>query len=177
VQEFADEVLIYDLNKNQAFCLNQTSAIIWQACDGKNSISQINQIIKRKLNSSVSEDFVLFALEELKKQHLIENDLPQFFAGLTRREVVKKIGITTMLALPIVTSFVAPTAANAASVSCTDCARMNDSCSPGCETALGTCYDNSGCGGGQSISNVTCSQCKAGVVFAGGVSTGSWEGN
>ena len=34
VQESNGEVLIYDLDTNKAFCLNETSALVWQACDG-----------------------------------------------------------------------------------------------------------------------------------------------
>ena len=35
VQKTGEEVLIYDLKVDKAFCLNETSALIWQACDGK----------------------------------------------------------------------------------------------------------------------------------------------
>ena len=42
VQEFADEILIYDLKNNKAFCLNETSSMIWQACDGKKDISDLS---------------------------------------------------------------------------------------------------------------------------------------
>lgn len=34
VQEFDDEVLIYDLERDRAFCLNKTSAVVWRACNG-----------------------------------------------------------------------------------------------------------------------------------------------
>ena len=67
VQEFADEILIYDLQTNKAFCLNETSAIIWQSCDGKNNISEITEFISRKTNSSVSEDLIWLAIDQLKK--------------------------------------------------------------------------------------------------------------
>jgi hypothetical protein len=33
VQEIEGEVLIYDLKVNQAYCLNQTSALVFQLCD------------------------------------------------------------------------------------------------------------------------------------------------
>jgi hypothetical protein len=33
-QEVESELLIYDLVENKAFCLNETSAFVWQNCDG-----------------------------------------------------------------------------------------------------------------------------------------------
>jgi hypothetical protein len=42
VQELKGELLIYDLSTNKAFCLNETSALVWQLCDGKSSISEIS---------------------------------------------------------------------------------------------------------------------------------------
>jgi Coenzyme PQQ synthesis protein D (PqqD) len=113
VQEMDGEVLIYDLADNKAFCLNETSALVWQACDGKRSTAEISEIISQELNSPANEDLVWFALEQLKKEKLIENseELPNNFAGMNRREVIKKVGLGTMIALPIISSLVSPVAA------------------------------------------------------------------
>ncbi len=35
IQELNGEVLIYDLGRNKAFSLNETSALVWQACNGE----------------------------------------------------------------------------------------------------------------------------------------------
>jgi hypothetical protein len=120
VQEFADEVLIYDLQTNKAFCLNETSAIIWQKCDGKNNISEITEYISREVNSVISEDLVWLAIDQLKKENLLENanEIPNHFAGTSRREVIKKIGLKTMIALPIIASLVAPSSTEAAASFC-----------------------------------------------------------
>jgi len=66
--------------------------------------------LKKTLGATISNDFVLFALTQLKEEGLISNGdlIPDGFAGLTRREVVKKIGFASMVALPIVSSIVAP---------------------------------------------------------------------
>ena len=111
VQEMNGEVLIYDLRENKAFCLNETSALVWQACDGTKSVADISRSVG-------SEDIVWLALEELKKEKLIDHAAKpsEKFAGMSRREVIKKIGLGSMIALPIVASIVAPTAAYAASV-------------------------------------------------------------
>ena len=64
VQNLAYEVLIYDLEKDVAFCLNRTSAMVWNLCDGNKSISEISRLITKELKSKVSEDFVWLAIEE-----------------------------------------------------------------------------------------------------------------
>ncbi len=117
IQELDGEVLIYDLKENKAFCLNETSALVWQSCDGKNAISDISKFLGDKLNSPASDDLVWFAIDQLKKEKLIENEaeLGNHFEGMSRREVIKKIGLGSMIALPIVASMVAPVSVQAAS--------------------------------------------------------------
>jgi hypothetical protein len=117
VQEIEGEVLIYDLNINKAFCLNDTSAQVWQACDGTKSVTEISQLISKEQNSPVGEDFVWLALDQLKKNDLLSNseEIVPNFNGMSRREVVKKVGLSTMLAIPFIVSLTAPLAANAQS--------------------------------------------------------------
>lgn len=117
VQELDGEVLIYDLDKNKAFCLNETSSLVWQLCDGNKTISEISESMSRKLNQPANEDLVWLAIDQLKKEKLIINgaELPSKFEGMNRREVIKKVGLGTMIALPIVSGMIAPSAINAAS--------------------------------------------------------------
>jgi hypothetical protein len=130
VQELNGEVLIYDLRKNKAFCLNETSALVWQACDGNNSVSDIG-------NKVGSEDIVWLALDELKKERLIEDGTSPVskFEGMSRRDVIKKIGIGSMIALPVVASLVAPTATHAQSCRANDaaCSASAQCCSNCCK--------------------------------------------
>ncbi len=118
MQEFDDETLIYDLTKNKAFSLNQTSSLVWQLCDGTKTISEISIELSRKLNTLVTEDFIWFALQQLKKDDLIENP-PEFrtpFEGLARREVIQRVGFASLATLPVIASLVAPMAIHAQSV-------------------------------------------------------------
>lgn len=117
IQEVNEETLIYDLKTNKALCLNNTSAAVWKLCDGKKSLGQISYELSKQLKSSVSEDYVRFALEELKKADLILNlsENESYFNGLSRREVIRRIGLSSVIALPLISSLVAPSAANAAS--------------------------------------------------------------
>ena len=110
VQDVDDEILIYDLILNKAFCLNETSALVYNACDGKTEFEEF----KRKHN--FPDDLLFFALDELQKQNLIENNYISPLKGIKRREVIKKIGLASMIALPIISSIVAPTSVMAQSV-------------------------------------------------------------
>ena len=113
IQELEGEVLIYDLEKNKAFCLNETSALVWQSCDGSRTIAGISDAVGKQLNSQVNEDMVWLALDQLSKENLIENkdEIKNKFDGLSRREVVKKVGLASLVALPVIASLTAPVAA------------------------------------------------------------------
>jgi hypothetical protein len=117
-QEVDGELLIYDLERNKAFCLNQTSMLVWQACDGKRTIAEINDWLGRQLRSQVDEDIVWLALDQLKRENLIDGDkyLPEKFDGMDRRAVIKTIGLSTMASLPVIASLTAPMAVHANSL-------------------------------------------------------------
>lgn len=110
VQELNNEVLIYDLRENKAFCLNETSALIWRSCDGNHTVDEIGKQLG-------SEDLAWLALSDLKKQKLVDHNIgtPAKFEGMSRREVVKALGVSSMLAIPVIAGLVAPTAAQTAS--------------------------------------------------------------
>lgn len=119
VQELKDELLIYNLKNNQAICLNQTAALVWQNCDGKSRISEIAQKLNKKLKGgAIHERLIMFAIMELNEKGLIENgevisDRFEGLEGLSRREIVRKVGFASLVALPIVSSIMAPQAAAA----------------------------------------------------------------
>jgi hypothetical protein len=117
IQETTDEVLVYDLTSNKAHCLNQTAAFVWKSCDGNNSVTDITRLIESEAGSAVHEDLIWLAIDQLNEKNLLEKELVSNFAGRSRREVLKKIGLATVVALPIVASLTAPTSA-LASTSC-----------------------------------------------------------
>lgn len=115
-QELDGEILVYNLETNKAVCMNETSALVWSLCDGKKSVGEISQTIAKKMNATANEDLVWLAIDQLKDENLMVNsEINSPFEGINRREVIKKVGLGTMIALPIVTGLIAPTAANAAS--------------------------------------------------------------
>lgn len=151
IQEIGGEILVYDLRTNKAICLNQTSALVWQNCDGKKDAMEIAQQIEKELGSNVNEDFVWFAVNQLEKENLLIEKEDKFhkFEGLSRREVIKKIGLASVIALPLISTIVTPTAANAASLVANGSAcTLSSQCSSACCQATGAnanqCKANNG---------------------------------
>jgi hypothetical protein len=106
VQNLEKELLVYDLKTNKAFCLNETSAAVYQACDGKTSFDDL-----RKINPHLSDEMIDLTIHELKRENLLAEDYESRFA---RRDLLKKAALSTV-ALPLITMVVAPTAAQAQS--------------------------------------------------------------
>lgn len=112
LQELKGELLIYDLQTNRAFCLNQTSALVWYECDGEKSFNEISQTIGKKLNTPTNDELVWLVLDELRKNNLLANDsgIARNFNGMSRRQVLRKVGLASLVALPLISSFTAPSA-------------------------------------------------------------------
>ena len=143
VRELEDEVLMYDLESERAHCLNRTAAIVWKHCDGKTSVDQILQIIESESHSSMNKGIVLLALEQLKKARLLE-PIPTGDGksrGPTRRELLRKLGAASAVALPVISSILIAPATAHASAPCTTagrpCAANPECCSHIC--VLGRC--------------------------------------
>ena len=144
IHDLPDEVLVYDRERDQAHCLNQTAALVWRACDGTRTPAEIARRLTATLDQSVSEDLVLLALDQLDKFELLEASGPAFghFSALTRRQMVRTLGIAAAVAVPVVTSIVAPTPAQAATCIAPGqpCSQSIFCCSPlGCNPSSGKC--------------------------------------
>lgn len=171
IQEFDNEILIYDLNQNKAYCLNETSAMVWQKCDGSKSVSEISRILTEKLKSNVSEDIVWLAVSQFKKDKLLGNNEEIFsdFDGLSRREIVKRIGFASMVALPVISAVVAPTALHAQSGPCAGFVVPTINCVPGNNNDLSD--DGCPCTGNPECAGV-CPVGPVGARFCVGGNTG-----
>jgi hypothetical protein len=115
-QELPDEVLVYDLDRDRAHCLNTTAAFVWQRCNGRNTTAQIAQTLGRHFDCAVDEKIVWLALEQLGRNHLLERQPapPPALTGMDRRAMVRALGLAAVVAIPVVKSIVAPTPAQAA---------------------------------------------------------------
>jgi hypothetical protein len=139
-RELDDEVVIYDPQRHEGHCLNATAAAVWKLCDGKNSASQIAVIVSRQFSTQVDKPIVQLALDRLADAHLlVEPASPA--RRLSRRVAIRRIGIAAAIALPLVTSVVAPTPAHA--VSCFPnghpCTSPAQCCSGICGLLSGIC--------------------------------------
>jgi hypothetical protein len=142
VKEAGGEVLIYDLDTDKAHCLNQTAAMVWNAADGKRDTTAIAQHLTKKLNSTVNENVVWYALSQLSKDNLLEHRLtrPPSLGGMNRREVIRALGIAAVVAVPVVTSIVAPTPAQAAT-----CIPTGGACTAAAQCCSGLCQGGGTC--------------------------------
>jgi hypothetical protein len=129
IQEMPEEVLVYDTNTNKAHCLNKTAAFVWKSCDGSHTINDIAGLMEEEFGTNVPDDLVWLAIDQLGKDDLLEvSEIPA--KGISRREVIRRIGIASVIALPVVASLVAPSSALAA----VSCGCINP---PACATQIG----------------------------------------
>jgi hypothetical protein len=132
IDDLPDEVLVYDRERDKAHCLNRTAALVWRCCDGKTSAPEIARRLQVELDAPFKEDLVWLALDQLEKLHLLEHSIPvpSQFMHLSRRRMIRNLGLAAAIAVPVVTSIVAPTPAHAASCFNNPCA-VPAECCPG----------------------------------------------
>lgn len=137
VQEMPEETLVYDLTSHQAHSLNKSAALVWTHSNGQNSIADLTQILKAELNIPVDEDVVWFALDRLGKANLLQEGVrrPAGTATVSRRALVGKMGLSAMLAVPVIMSITSPAAAVAASLPCVTQTACTAQCQPCFPTA------------------------------------------
>lgn len=132
VRELAEEVLVYDLERHKAVCLNRAAAFVWGRCDGRTGVAALARALGGELRRPVPEEVVWLALEQLGRGNLLRERVkrPANAEGMTRRELMRRLGLAAAFALPAVTSIVAPTPAQAASCSPTGgpCTTSADCC-------------------------------------------------
>ena len=141
VKELPDETLVYDLETDKAHCLNETAARVWKYCDGSRTVDHLRELIEKDSNTPVPEDLVWLALDQLEKFRLLDEASAKAFQlpGMTRRDVVRRVGFAT-LALPLIVSISASPAQAQASLlppgQCcgnpTQCASNNCAQTPTC---------------------------------------------
>jgi hypothetical protein len=135
IEDLPGEVLVYDLERHKAHCLNETAGIVWRLCNGKTSIEAIAERLQRDMEAPVDEEVVWLAIEQLETARLMSQpSRRKESGGLTRRELVIKLGWAAAVGLPLVTSIVAPRAVEA--VTCGIVCSGDASCiaTPGCPT-------------------------------------------
>jgi len=125
VQQLPDEVLVYDMERNEVHCLNGSAARVWAFCDGEHTVAEIARLVGTDLDSDSAETLVWCALDQFAERHLLEDDPSDEHllqdsgdrpAGMTRREMV--VGLSVLAGMiPVVESIMSPPAAMAQSAS------------------------------------------------------------
>lgn len=140
---------------------------------------EIAQKLASELGKPVDEELVWFVVERLSKANLLNERvaLPSGITLIRRRELVRRLGVGSLLAVPLVMTVSAPSAVQAATCSgaCRDSGQTGSASNCGvCADVPGTCYDNAGCTGTPNAS-ATCAQCTAnfGSPNYGGIR--SWQ--
>jgi len=136
VRELADETLVYDVRGHRAHCLNRTAALAWELCDGRNTVSRIAERMGERLSARVPDEVVRLALDQLADRGLLApgDFSPAPTANLvSRRALMRRLGLAASVALPLVTSIISPTPVMAQSP-CTE-----TSCPPGTTCQAGVC--------------------------------------
>jgi hypothetical protein len=141
VQRLEGEVLVYDTDRHAAHCLNQNAALIWEHCDGKRTASQLSEILQSangnpKTTSKEKDELVWIALDQLDKSNLLEGPVirPEVTGGMTRRQLMKAAGIAALIAVPVVSTIVAPKAAEAST-----CLASGQGCGSSAQCCSGLC--------------------------------------
>ena len=129
IRELDDETLVYDMDRNEAHCLNRTVALVWNQCDGKTTAAQAARVLTRGLDTHVDVDLVWLAVRQLQRFHLV--DVAGKSPSVSRRDLVLKYA-PLALALPVILSISAPTAAGVASCAqaCQQCGGNFPDCCP-----------------------------------------------
>jgi hypothetical protein len=154
IRELPDELLVYDQQQHHAHCLNRTAALVFRHADGTRTAADLARL------PGADDEVVTLALDQLNGAGLLEVQASdadaELSAGMSRREVARRVGIAAAILLPAVASIVAPTPAEAAATcertSCagktpgTPCSGLGaDPCTDVCATSLaGSCTDTSG---------------------------------
>lgn len=134
VRHLETETLIYDLAIDKAFCLNETSALVYRACDGKTALAEL------KREHKLTEEVIFLALDSLREENLLsaETNYQSPFRGLSRREAIRRVGFASLAVLPVVSALVAPSAAHAASPFAPRSRTLRQTCNNSAECAAGS---------------------------------------
>ena len=152
VQDAQNELVVYDTKTDKAYVLNPSAAAVWRACNGKRSVQEIAHYLNQ--TTPTDEQSVYYALGQLNDLLEQPTALPREFAGMSRRQFLKRAGIVaTAAAIPVVVKIVAPTPAHAQTPVLVCCV-CNGNQPPGNWYAdCGTCFAVCGSSGGYSYCN------------------------
>ena len=115
IEHVGDDTIVYDEDRRTAHSLNRAAALVWRQCDGTRNTKELAALLCGELAGAADETVVTYALDQLRRAHLLENAAPDA-KHMTRRDVVRRMAIVGIaVTIPTVVSIAAPTPAMAAS--------------------------------------------------------------
>ena len=142
IESMEDEVLVFDLKSQKSHCLNRTAVLIWKHCDGQTNVAQMSRILNKDLDVLISEQAIWLGLKQLAGAHLLQERLntPANVAKVSRRELIRRVGLTAAATLPLILTITAPTAKAQGS-----CLPRGAACTLNSQCCSGNCRGNGLC--------------------------------
>jgi hypothetical protein len=112
-RDLGDELLIYDLERHKAYCLNWVAMQVFRHCDGDTAIRDMAVRIGDALGTPMSERSVRLGLLRLERAHLLEHPLGPATFRASRRAALRTLGRAVVAVVPLVTAISVPTSAQA----------------------------------------------------------------
>jgi hypothetical protein len=138
-QEVEGETLLYDEQHHRALCLDGRAARIWRLCDGSRDANAISDALAAE-GTPLPVQAVVLTVERLGKARLLDRPVPHPRSTLSRRQLIRQLG---MAAIPAILLITAPPARAAVS-----CASLGQSCaSVPCCSGLDCGQNSQVCGG------------------------------
>jgi hypothetical protein len=113
VYDFADEVLVYDLDRQRGHSLGPEAAAVWSWCDGRTRFSEALARLRDRGGSEVNRDLLHAVLRRLQRARLITGAVERPSGNLAmRRACLQKLAAMGGF---LVASVVIPSPSEAAS--------------------------------------------------------------
>ena len=136
-QELDDELLVYDRASHNAHSLDRRAATLWRACDGVNTVGDLEKVV------GASRDEVVEALAALSARGLLVT--PFESSGSSRRAMLRRglvAGGVMAIGAPVIRSVLVPEPAGAQSPG--PCVQNGDPCTSSAQCCSGNCFEYGG---------------------------------
>lgn len=166
IKDLGDEVVIYDLDTDQAHLLNPTLTFVWRQCREGTTVGELRRLVGAFLGIDEGvDDVVDTAIRDLRSAGLLDAHVAASVDDFTisRRSLLKKAGIAAV-ALPAITTILAPPAA--ATHSSVPCLGANQSCTISSDPHTVPCCSSYTCT--NTTTGTQCCNKALGAVCAGG---------
>jgi hypothetical protein len=105
IRKVGNETVVYDTKTHNALALNELTTAVWEVCTGKSDASSLLEIIRCSGLVNAVDQVVLMAIDQLNRAGLLKtstetNETDK--TSLTRREMIRLIGIKSVAALPAI---------------------------------------------------------------------------